>query len=75
MYWEDALDALAEGDFAYGEGGAVTAVLEGDADAFKDLNAFLVAFLDFDVNLYRVAGFTAGRSVRSCFCSIISSRF
>lgn len=52
---ENAFDADAEADLADGHRFTNTAMFAGDHDAFKNLNTFLVAFLDADVNLDGVA--------------------
>ena len=64
MHWEDALDAVAEGNLTNRKRRPIAAVFECDTDAFKDLDAFLVAFLDFDVNLDRISR-VEGRKVGS----------
>jgi len=51
MQWEDALDALAEANFSNGDGVAETGVVARNEGAFENLDAFLLAFLDFDVYL------------------------
>ena len=57
MEREDAFHAVTEGDLADREGRAGAAVFLGDADTFEDLDAFLVAFLDLDVDFDGVARF------------------
>jgi hypothetical protein len=52
---EDALNTDAEAYLADGNGLADASVLTGDADALKGLEAFLVAFLDADVDTQRIA--------------------
>ncbi len=52
---ENTFHADAKTDFADRYGLANTAVFSGNADAFKCLQAFLVAFLDPDMNPKRVA--------------------
>src|SRR5260370_29961863 len=56
---EDALDALAEAHLAHGEG-ALRSLVDGDYEAFKRLQAFFVAFLDFDLDANLVAGDKVG---------------
>jgi hypothetical protein len=51
MERENSFNADAERDFANRHGFARAAVFAGDDDAFKNLQAFLVAFLDANVNL------------------------
>ena len=60
---EDAFDADAEADLADGDRLTGSAVLAGDADALKDLEAFLVAFLDADVHLEGVARGKSGNVI------------
>src|SRR5271166_1156060 len=56
---EDALDTLAKAHLADGEARLVASPLRND-DALERLQAFLVAFLDLDVNPDGVAGFEVG---------------
>src|SRR6185437_10458066 len=53
---EDALDAMAEADLADGDALTHSAVVAGDHDAFKGLEALFVAFLDLYVDADGVAG-------------------
>src|SRR6185295_19942176 len=53
---EDALDTFAEADLAHGERGVHASVLAADAQAFVDLKALAIAFLDLDVHAHGVAG-------------------
>src|ERR1700680_3828127 len=53
---ENSLDPLTEADFADRNGLAHARVLACQHGAFEDLNALFFAFLDLDVNLYRIAG-------------------
>src|SRR6185312_3230802 len=53
---EDALHALAEADFADGDGFAHTGIIAGNERALERLQPLLVAFLDFDVDAEGVAG-------------------
>lgn len=57
---ENAFDTNAKANFAYRNGLANAAVLAGDDNAFKNLKAFLVAFLNADVHLNGVAGLECG---------------
>src|ERR1035438_7349595 len=52
---KDALDTVAETDLADRNGLAHAGILAGEDGAFKNLNTFLFAFLDLDVNLDGVA--------------------
>src|SRR5450432_2547172 len=53
---EDALHALTETDLSHGDAFAHPSAIAGDDGAFKCLQPFLVAFLDFDVDLNGVTG-------------------
>ena len=55
MKREDSLDAHAEADLANRYALACTAMLTCYYDAFENLKAFFVAFLDPDVNFNRIA--------------------
>src|SRR5204862_6025536 len=55
MQWEDALDALAERDFAHRKRRARPAAVHANHDTLEDLDALLVALADLDVYFYRVA--------------------
>src|SRR6202021_3301455 len=57
---EDAFYALSEAHLADGES-ALRAVVDGDDEAFKGLEAFLVAFLNLDLDANLVAGNELGR--------------
>ena len=57
---ENAFDADAEADFSDSYGFARAAVFAGNYDAFKNLQTFLVAFLDADVYLQGVARLERG---------------
>src|SRR5438128_8282767 len=48
---KDSFNAVPERHLANGECCARSAVLLSNADAFKDLDAFLIAFLDLHVDL------------------------
>ncbi len=47
---ENALHTMPKGNLADGEGGSDAAVFEANTNALEHLDAFLIAFLDFDVN-------------------------
>ncbi len=64
MKWEDALDALAEANFSNGDGVAEAGVIACNEGAFENLDAFLIAFLDLDVDLQSIAR-TEDRNIRS----------
>src|SRR5271157_1221492 len=52
---EDALHALAKAHLAHGKG-TLGALVDGDDQALKGLQALFVAFLDLDLNANLVAG-------------------
>src|SRR5947207_552321 len=54
---EDPFDPLSERHLAHREGRAGAAAVQPDDDAFEYLNAFLVAFANFDVHAHGVARF------------------
>src|SRR5262249_17825456 len=60
VHREDALDAMPETDLAHGDALTHAGAVAGNDGAFKSLEAFLIAFLDFDVNLDGVAGAKLG---------------
>ena len=62
VQWEDALHTVSKRNLSDSECRANSAMFLGDADAFEDLNAFFIAFLDFDVNFDRVSGFEFRKS-------------
>ena len=64
MKRKDALHTVSERNLANGEGRAGATVLLGDTNTFKYLDAFFVAFLDFDVDLDGVSRLEA-REIRS----------
>src|SRR5688572_6653905 len=69
MHWENAFDTMTKRDLANRKSLAVAAVLNTDADTFKDLDAFFVAFLDLHVDFHCIARFEF-RNIRSqllCF--------
>jgi hypothetical protein len=57
---KDALDADAKADLADGDRFTRAAVFAGDHNALKNLETFLVAFLDADVNLDGIARLERG---------------
>lgn len=60
MEGEDAFDAFAEGEAADGEGFVWAAAVACDDRAGVDLDAFLIALTDFDVDADAVADFEGG---------------
>src|SRR5258706_6769992 len=67
---ENALHALSEADFADGEA-RLRSALAGDDDAFEGLDAFLVAFLDFHLDLDGVSR----RKVREVGATALGKQF
>src|ERR1700744_5711255 len=57
---EDALDALSEAHLADGEC-ALGAIVDGDDEAFKSLQTFLVAFFNLDLDANLVSGDELGQ--------------
>jgi hypothetical protein len=57
MNRKDAFNAVSERNFANGEGRTHATVFEADANAFENLNALFVAFLDFYVDFDGIARF------------------
>jgi hypothetical protein len=55
--WENAFHTMAERNLSDSERCARSAMFHSNADAFKNLDTFFVAFLDFDVNLDGVPRF------------------
>src|SRR5260370_31892034 len=56
MNRKDALYSLAKTDLAHRHGLAQPGILPGNDGSFKSLQAFVVAFLDLDVDANRIAG-------------------
>ncbi len=54
---EDALDALAEGDFPYRKAGSRTRTATREDGSFKGLEAFLVSLFNFHPDADRITGF------------------
>src|SRR5262249_34971341 len=52
---KDSLDAMSKRNLAHREGRAISAMFLSDADAFENLDAFFVAFLDFHMDFHGIA--------------------
>jgi hypothetical protein len=63
MQWERALDADTTANLAEGDCLGDPTVLNGDADAFEELNSLFTGFANLNVSLHGVAGADLGKVV------------
>ncbi len=69
MDWQNALDADTIRQATDSDRFRQTAAFAGDDGSFENLDAFAVAFFDFQVNLDEIANFTFGISISQLFVS------